>query len=71
MNLDDVKIIFHRDKREIISKYRGTGAGIGKEGGEYVITVYLTLEIPMLKLAQESWMGVSLRFRVIGEVKKQ
>jgi hypothetical protein len=71
MNIDEVKAIYHQDKDEIIHKYQSTGAGIGMEGAAYVITVYLPEQRANVGTVGESWKGVPIRFRVIGQVSAQ
>lgn len=69
-SLEEIRIIFRQDKGEIIEKYSATGAGIGKEGGDYVIVVYSDSlsKSPNEKLY---WKNIPLKIRFIGHVKTQ
>lgn len=40
LDLENIRAIFSRDKREIVKKYGGTGTGIGKSGDDYIIVIY-------------------------------
>ncbi|KQS27060.1 hypothetical protein [Dyadobacter sp. Leaf189] len=66
-SLEHVKEVFHQDKQEIIGKYNATGAGIGKEGEEYVIVVYL--RGPGREEKTEQWKTVKLKLKYTGEMK--
>lgn len=68
-SLEDVKEVFNRDKQEIIMKYRATGAGIGKDGEEYVIVVYLPE--PVKEEKAEKWKAVPLKLKYVGPITIQ
>ncbi|HLG41375.1 MAG TPA: hypothetical protein VI461_16975 [Chitinophagaceae bacterium] len=69
-NLKDVKEIFQRDKDEIIAKYSATGAGIGKDGEQYIIVVYTNRQMESTKY-KLYWKKIQLQIKYIGDLKLQ
>lgn len=67
-NLEEIKNIFHLDKDEIIQKYSATGAGIGKEEGNYIIVVYTNNKS---KASENSlaWKDIPLKIKYVGDIK--
>jgi hypothetical protein len=68
-NLENVKLLFHQDKDEIIKTYSATGAGIGKDDERYVIVVYINRY--MEPGPQKYWKTIPLKFKYIGEILLQ
>jgi hypothetical protein len=69
-SLKEVRKIFHQDKNEILRKYSSTGAGIGKEQGNYVIVVYIDLKSKLPK-GDLYWKKIPLKFEHVDEIKLQ
>jgi hypothetical protein len=64
-DLRAVQALLERRRDELIARYDAAGVGIGREGGDYVIVVYLKSEKhrPREEVALE---GVQLKFMVTG-----
>lgn len=64
-NLEEVRALFARHRREIIERYEAHGAGVGRQGDGYAIVVYLDSadQQPQEPVTLE---GVPLKFEVTG-----
>jgi hypothetical protein len=72
-NLDYVREVLQRNKKELMQRYKSEGVGIGKQNlkdDSYVVTVFMaTLEnIPTEPVEVE---GIPLQFEVTGKFKAQ
>jgi len=65
-DLESVRTLFAAHKSELLGRYGAVGAGIGINGDEYVITIYLRSknDSPAEPASIE---GVRMRFEVTGE----
>lgn len=68
-SLESVRKVFQKDKKEIIQKYKASGAGIGKQEDDYVIVVHNS-KIPA-KEREDHWKTIPLKFEDIGEIRLQ
>jgi hypothetical protein len=66
--LESVRSVFRRSKDSLIETYEAQGAGVGKEGDDYVIVVYLSSSRrrPVDPVSVE---GVPVKFEVTGRFK--
>ena len=67
-NLEEVRNIFQQDKDEIIKKYSASGAGIGKEGKNYIIVVYTNNQLEKSD-SELHWKNIPLQIKYIGNTK--
>lgn len=69
-NLDEVRQVFARTKKELMDRYGAHGAGIGKTaaGDAYAIVLYLESE-DKLPSGQAEIEGVPLKFEVTGPIR--
>lgn len=70
LDLENIRTIFHQDKNEIIKKYGGTGAGIGKRNNEYIIVIYVDDE---KQKSNETlfWKNVPIQLKYVGKIRIQ
>jgi len=66
-SLAHIRAVFKEDKHDIIAQYNASGAGIGKDGEQYVIVVYLK-EKPKTK-GSLTWKGIPLKLEYTGDIK--
>ncbi|MDO5972019.1 hypothetical protein Q4Q35_19640 [Flavivirga aquimarina] len=69
--LEDIRAVFKQDKALIIEKYNATGAGIGKDGTQYVIVVYLENKLKPNEKVISNWKGIPIKLEFIGTIKPQ
>lgn len=60
-----VRAVLERNKLELIARYDAAGVGIGREGDDTVIVIYLKTEQPP-PLGEIAVEGVPLKFVVTG-----
>ncbi len=67
-NFDSVRKVLAARRQEIVKRYNAAGAGIGRQGDEYCITVYLKTarDRPKEPVRVE---GIPLKFEVTGEFR--
>ena len=70
LDLEQVRAIFSQDKKEIIEKFGGTGAGIGKSGDRYVIVVYSD-NTDKKNEGSLIWKNIPVQIKYVGEIKLQ
>jgi hypothetical protein len=65
----DARKVLRRHRDDLVRTYGALGAGLGMDGGDYVIVLYL--ETPRAVPEDASVDGVPLRFVVTGQIETQ
>jgi hypothetical protein len=69
-NLETVRALLNRSRKDLMERHQAEGVGIGRQGDEYVIVVYLRSATQRPK-KPESLEGVPLKFEVTGPFTTQ
>lgn len=69
-NLESVRALLNRSRKDLMERHHAEGVGIGRQGDEYVIVVYLRTAAQRPK-EPESLEGVPLKFEVTGPFTTQ
>lgn len=70
LNLEQIRAVFNEDKNEIIGKFGGTGAGIGKSDDQYIIVVY-TDDTGKKDESTLAWKNIPVQIKYVGKIKAQ